>query len=67
MRKQRLCDKDRSNFGKRVNNMKYSLRCNGNIEVIDISEESVPFCVGLLNAIDKLIGQHIEMYQEENV
>ena len=44
--------------------MKFILRCNEKIKFIDIPMESVSFCVELLNVIDKLIGQHIEMYKE---
>lgn len=45
--------------------MKYSLRSNGKIEVIDISNESVPFCVQLLGVVERILGQHIEMYRED--
>lgn len=45
----------------------FSLRGNGNVEFIDISEESVPMLVRLTTIFEKLSGIHIAIYKEDEV
>ena len=47
--------------------MIFSLRGNGNVEFIDISEESVPMLIYLSTIYEKLTGIHIAIYKEEKV
>lgn len=45
----------------------FSLRGNGNVEFIDISEESVPMLVQLSAIFEKLTGIHIAIYKEQEI
>lgn len=45
----------------------FSLRGNGNVEFIEISEESVPMLVQLSAIFEKLSGIHIAIYKEDEV
>ena len=47
--------------------MIFSLRGNGNVEFIDISEESVPMLIYLSTIYEKLTGIHIAIYKEDEV
>ena len=47
--------------------MVFSLRGNGNVEFIEINEESVPMLAQLSAIFEKLSGIHIAIYKEEEV
>lgn len=45
----------------------FSLRGNGNVEFIDISEENVPMLVHLSAIYNKLTGIQVAIYREQEI